>query len=105
LKNLDVRTHGDHTGSAVKIQDAVREDPADVSSWANKYSKDATIVLYCAWAEEATSVRVARELKMMGFNKLFALEGGRMEWYLAHYQTEPKKYRVVFRTPLPPLQS
>jgi hypothetical protein len=45
---MDVRTHGDYTGSTVKIPGAIREDPTDVKSWAKRYSKDSTIVLYCA---------------------------------------------------------
>jgi hypothetical protein len=45
---LDVRTHGDYDGSTVRIPGAVREDPTDVKSWAKRYSKDSTIVLYCA---------------------------------------------------------
>ncbi len=40
---------GDWDNSKVKIQGAVREDPdKNVKSWAEKYSKDKTIVLYCA---------------------------------------------------------
>jgi len=46
---LDVRTAGDWNNSKTKIQGAVREDPdKSAKSWAGKYSKDRTIVLYCA---------------------------------------------------------
>ncbi len=45
---LDVRTPGSWEESKLKIQGAVREDPKDAKSWAEKYSKDKTIVLYCA---------------------------------------------------------
>lgn len=45
---IDVRTGGDWSSSAEKIAGAVREDPGDVESWAKKYSKDQTLVLYCA---------------------------------------------------------
>jgi rhodanese-related sulfurtransferase len=45
---IDVRYGRDWTNSDVKIQGAVREDPDDLKSWANKYSPDKTIVLYCA---------------------------------------------------------
>ena len=45
---LDVRTGGSWEKSNVKIQGAVREDPNDAKSWAEKYSKDKTLVLYCA---------------------------------------------------------
>jgi rhodanese-related sulfurtransferase len=46
---LDVRASGDWDNSERKIQGAVREDPNNsAKSWADKYSKDKTIVLYCA---------------------------------------------------------
>jgi rhodanese-related sulfurtransferase len=45
---LDVRRSGDWKASPSKIQSAVREDPADVDSWAAKYPKEKTMVLYCA---------------------------------------------------------
>jgi len=46
---IDVRTRGDWDKSKEKIRGAVREDPnKNAKSWADKYSKDKTIVLYCA---------------------------------------------------------
>ncbi len=46
---IDVRQPGDLEKSGTKIKGAVREDPRqDVKSWADKYPKDKTIVLYCA---------------------------------------------------------
>ena len=46
---LDVRQPADLAKSNQKIKGAVREDPRqDVKSWADKYSKDRKIVLYCA---------------------------------------------------------
>ena len=33
---------------AQKLPGAVHEDPDDVDSWADKYPKDKTIVIYCA---------------------------------------------------------
>jgi hypothetical protein len=45
---MDVRLGLDWTGSDLKIQGAVREDPNAVESWANKYPKDKTFVFYCA---------------------------------------------------------
>jgi hypothetical protein len=43
---LDLRAGRDWKSSEFKIKGAVREDPADVKSWDNKYPKDKTIVLY-----------------------------------------------------------
>ena len=45
---LDVRTGEGWKESKEKIQGAVREDPEKISSWANKYGHDKTLVLYCS---------------------------------------------------------
>ena len=46
---IDVRSGSDWKGSQEKIQEAVREDPdKKTKSWAEKYSPDKTMVLYCA---------------------------------------------------------
>ncbi len=45
---LDVRAQSDWKGDDSKIKSAIREDPESVNSWAEKYTKDKTIVLYCA---------------------------------------------------------
>jgi rhodanese-related sulfurtransferase len=45
---VDVRIGKDWKGSEFKIKGAVREDPTDFSSWADKYPKGKTLVLYCA---------------------------------------------------------
>ena len=45
---LDVRAQSDWKGDESKIKGAVREDPESVKSWAGKYPKDKTLVLYCA---------------------------------------------------------
>jgi predicted sulfurtransferase len=45
---IDVRYSKDWTDSDLKIKGAVREDPEAFDSWANKYSKDKTMVFYCA---------------------------------------------------------
>jgi hypothetical protein len=45
---VDVRTEGDWKSSEFKVKGAVREDPARVASWMDKYGKDKTLVFYCA---------------------------------------------------------
>ena len=45
---IDVRTGMDWTDSDSKIKGAAREDPEAIESWANKYPKGKTLVLYCA---------------------------------------------------------
>lgn len=46
---LDVRAGFDWDDSGWKIPGAVREDPKkEVRSWAGKYPKEKTLILYCA---------------------------------------------------------
>jgi len=45
---IDTRLPYDWTAGEGKIAGSVREDPGNVDSWASKYSKDKTIVTYCA---------------------------------------------------------
>lgn len=45
---LDVRRSKDWNRSERKIKGAIRENPKLFESWAQKYSSDKTLVLYCA---------------------------------------------------------
>jgi rhodanese-related sulfurtransferase len=45
---IDVRYDKHWKGSDRMIKGAVREDPDNVKSWADKYGKDKLLVLYCA---------------------------------------------------------
>lgn len=45
---LDVRFEGQWERSEYKIRGAVRENPDDFESWADKYPKGKLLVLYCA---------------------------------------------------------
>ena len=44
---LDVRTGSDWKASEFKIKGAVRVSSHNVDSWASKFDKDKTLVLYC----------------------------------------------------------
>jgi len=44
---VDVRIERDWKSSPLKVKGAVWEDFLDVDTWAQKYPKDKTIVLYC----------------------------------------------------------
>jgi rhodanese-related sulfurtransferase len=48
LSVVDVRIVSDWKKSDRKIAGAVREDPHDVSSWADKYPKHEPLVVYCS---------------------------------------------------------
>jgi 3-mercaptopyruvate sulfurtransferase SseA len=43
---LDVRPEQQWKGTKLKILGAIHEDPTAIESWAGKYPKDKTIVLY-----------------------------------------------------------
>lgn len=45
---LDVRADIDWDESDRKVKGAIREDPELLEDWAHKYSKDKTLVFYCA---------------------------------------------------------
>ena len=45
---VDVRKGSDWDSSDIKIKGALREDPEQVQKWMAKYSKDKTLVFYCA---------------------------------------------------------
>lgn len=45
---LDVRLGTDWEAGKRKITGAIRQNPSEFESWANQYSRDKTLVLYCA---------------------------------------------------------
>ena len=45
---LDVRSGRDWSSSEFMIQGAVRAPGGDIATWSKNYSKDQTLVLYCA---------------------------------------------------------
>ena len=45
---IDVRMAKDWGESKTKIKGAVWEDPGNLKSWADKYPKNKTLVLYCS---------------------------------------------------------
>jgi rhodanese-related sulfurtransferase len=45
---VDVRTDNDWASSQFKIKGAQRQSPNEAKEWMDNYSKDKTIVLYCA---------------------------------------------------------
>ena len=87
---LDVRTERDWKSSEFKIRGAVKEDPGALKSWANNYSKNQTIILYCACPNEATSVSLSKQLMEKGYTKVYALKEGWENWLKAKYPVVKK---------------
>ncbi len=89
LMILDVRVAQEWKGSNEKIQGAIREDPERVKTWADKYPKDKTLVLYCSSPNEETSARTARQLTARGFTRVYVLKDGWNGWKEAGFDVEP----------------
>lgn len=45
---VDLRSEEQWQKSGTKVRGAVREDRDNVDSWAGKYDKNKTLILYCA---------------------------------------------------------
>jgi hypothetical protein len=45
---IDVRRYRSWWRSSKKIATAVRENPSSVDKWAQKYTKDMTLIFYCS---------------------------------------------------------
>ena len=45
---IDVRKYRNWWRSSKKIATAVREDPTNVDKWVGKYTKEKTLIFYCA---------------------------------------------------------
>ena len=73
---VDVRNTMPWTASGEKIKGAVLEDPEEGESWANKYPKGKTFVVYSTWPDQAACARVAWQLMERGFTKVHVLKGG-----------------------------
>jgi rhodanese-related sulfurtransferase len=89
---LDVRTRGQYHNDPGQIPGSVRVLPDHVEEWVAKASRARSVVAYCTWPSEATSARVARQLKSLGFDAA-ALLGGYNAWQ-ALYPVEPKEEQV-----------
>ena len=90
LTILDVRVGREWEASKEKIQGAIHEDPKKVQSWATKYPKNKTLVLYCSSPNEETSARTARQLMANGFTRVYVLKGGWSEWKKAGFTVETR---------------
>ena len=87
---IDVRMANAWEDCDSKITGARREAPAKLSTWAEHYPKDKTIVLYCSCDNEGTSKHVAKQLRAAGFEDVYALTGGWKAWIEGDFPTEKK---------------
>jgi rhodanese-related sulfurtransferase len=87
---IDVRMAKAWEDCDSRITGARRENPSAVSTWADHYAKDKTIVFYCSCDNEGTSKHAAKQLRAAGFENVYALKGGWKDWIEGDYPTEKK---------------
>jgi NhaP-type Na+/H+ or K+/H+ antiporter/rhodanese-related sulfurtransferase len=85
---LDVRTRARYVQDAGQIPGSIRVLPDQIEMWVGDADRSRPIVVYCTCPDDATSIRVARQLLDRGFNAV-SLEGGYAAWS-ASYPVEPK---------------
>jgi rhodanese-related sulfurtransferase len=85
---LDVRGPKDWERSETKIPGALRAYPEIRVD--PRWARDGLILAYWSWPQEATSARVALQLREQGFTEAYALLGGFDAWRSAGYPVEPK---------------
>ncbi len=85
---LDVRSRARYEIVDTQIPTSIRVLPDQIGDWTVDASKDDLVVVYCSCPDDATSLRVARQLLEAGF-KARALHGGFDAW-AAEYPPEPK---------------
>jgi rhodanese-related sulfurtransferase len=66
------------------IKGSIHVDYTDLSKEAQKWNKDATVVVYCADYLCGASASGAQQLAALGFKDVRAYEGGMAEWHQLH---------------------
>ena len=91
---LDVRPAVDFETSPLRLPNAVRLDPDAVSAGRIDLTADKgqLLVTYCTTPEEATSARVAQQLRERGWKNVRILKGGLGGWTNARLPVESKSH-------------
>jgi membrane protein DedA with SNARE-associated domain/rhodanese-related sulfurtransferase len=95
---FDVRSHGYYDHRAKRIQGSRRLDPNALNQPGNEFPEGKRIYLYCTCLRDATSGRVAQELREKG-TICAVIEGGLRAWKKARLPLEPIPADEL--TPLP----
>ncbi len=86
LKVLNVLSSESYADACIKS--SLNIPLAELKSFAEYTPKDTCIVVYCAHSNCDASTRAWHILHELGFDNLFAYEGGMREWYEAGYPVE-----------------
>jgi membrane protein DedA with SNARE-associated domain/rhodanese-related sulfurtransferase len=84
---FDVRSHGYFDPGAVRIPESQRIDPNALRAHLKDFPPDRQIYLYCTCQRQATSVRVARELRKLGL-RVAVIKDGLRGWRSAGLAVE-----------------
>lgn len=77
---IDLRHPADVAREGVRVPGALVVSPEDLRARANEIPPDQEIVLYCSCPNEATSARVALQLRRAGIRRIRPLAGGIEAW-------------------------
>lgn len=79
---LDVREAAAYDALPLKIPRSIRLAPEELASGVSGLELDLTrpVVAYCTALQEATSARVAKDLRKLGFKDVLVLKGGLGAW-------------------------
>ncbi len=84
---IDVRTRASYDHEQTRIPDSVRVLPDGVVEYVDQHPPGRDVIAYCSSPGDATSVRVAQQLREHGINAA-VLTGG-IEGWRKHYPVEP----------------
>jgi rhodanese-related sulfurtransferase len=87
------------------IKGSINVPLSELKNFAEHTPKDTVIVVYCASINCDVSARAWHILHELGFENLFAYEGGMKEWYEAGYPTEGPCMGDYLHQPLEPYRS
>jgi len=96
---FDVRSHGYFDPGAVRIPGSRRVDPNALRGHLQEFASNRQIYLYCTCQRQATSVRVARELRKLGL-RVAVIEDGLRGWRGAGLALEPVPPEELATLPL-----
>ena len=77
---IDLRHPNEVKRDSFKIPGALLMRPDDLRDFARQVSTGSEVILYCTCPNEATSAKVAIQMKKAGFRRVRPLEGGLAAW-------------------------
>jgi rhodanese-related sulfurtransferase len=86
---VDLRNDREIQELGLKIRGALIVHPNDLRTGSHRIPMDHDVILYCTCPNEATSARVALQLKRAGIRKVHPLAGGFAAWHDMGLPVEP----------------